>query len=745
MKILLYALLAFGLWLTACCNNCYETNVLIPAPVEMIPGRGVFDFSHGLRVHAKDSLLAPAVEYLSAALADEGIAFLSDDMAPNLTLLLEPSLAPQAYRLAVTPDAIVIQGGSYGGVAAAVATLRQLLWCAPQRLHAVEIVDAPRFAWRGAMLDVARHFFTVQEVKSLLDRMALYKLNRLHLHLSDDQGWRVEIKRYPRLTEMGAWRLPDKHDSLCIARAVALRDSKFLLPQERMCGERYGGYYTQEQVRELVDYAAQRGIEIVPEIDLPGHSLAALGAYPALSCDGGGGAWGENFSTPLCLGNDATIEFCRNVLQEIFALFPSGYIHVGGDEVERTVWEHCATCRARIETEGLTGSEELQAWFTRELERFCRSYGKTLIGWDEVVDDGLTPESMVMWWRSWSLGSLTDALQQGQRVILTPSEYYYLNGEQDRNSLAKVYNWESEVGSLLEREKLIVGIQGNLWTEEVPSVEVAGERLFPRLLAVAETGWCHPEAKDFASFESRLPLHLRMLERSGWNYRMADIGGICDRNVFSGRKRVELKVPDGAALYYTLDGTLPDTASVRYTSPLVIDSDCTLTMRCYNARGVAGGIRSVTFEKVDYAAAIEMESLPEGVLVRWYDFRGECCADIDKAPLKGNFIGERIAIPEDVVGDIGLIFDGYIEVPADGTYSFYTYSDDGSVLEIGGRVVVDNDGLHSRLERSGQAALRRGMHKFSLRYFDSNGGVLETGLIHDDGSRSPLTDKMLKH
>jgi len=746
MKILRLLVFSAAFRLAACTTGGDVAATLIPRPAEVTPGRGYFDLSHGVTVVAADSLLQPAADYLAEALADAGV-YVVPEGGGGITLSLDTTLDSQAYRLAVAREGVQLRGGSYEGVVSAAATLQQLLWTTdPQRLRAAEIADAPRFAWRGVMLDVARHFFTVAEVQSLLDRMALYKFNRLHLHLTDDQGWRVAIDRYPLLTGKGAWRTPDRNDSLCLARAESLRDPKFLLPQDRMRDGLYGGFYTKDDLRGLIAYAAQRGIEIVPEIDFPGHSLAALGAYPALSCDGRGGAWGTNFSTPLCLGSDATLEFCRNVLAEIFELFPSHYLHIGGDEVERTAWERCPKCRARAEKSVSDGMTGLQSWFTRELERFCREHGRTLIGWDEVTGDGLHPESVVMWWRNWAPGTLHEALQQGHRVILSSSEYFYLDEKQDRNSLAKVYGWEPVPDSMPERASQILGIQAHLWSELAPTRECVGERIFPRLLAVAETAWCRPEAKDFADFERRVPLHLRELSRSGWNYRMPDIGGVCDRNVFVDNTVVDLEVPENAALYYTLDGSIPDRNATRYAGPFTIEEECMLRMRCYDVRGVAGALTDASFERMDYLPAVQSGSdLTDGLLVRWFDFGGDCCADIDRAPLKESFICGQIGIPEDVVGNIGLVFDGYVEVPEDGIYSFFTYSDDGSVLEIDGRRVVDNDGLHPRTERSGQAALRRGLHKFSLRYFDSNGGMLEVGTIGPDGERRPFAEGMLKH
>lgn len=295
-------------------------------------------------------------------------------------------------------------------------------------------------------------------------------------------------------------------------------------------------------------------------------------------------------------------------------------------------------------------------------------------------------------------------------------------------------------------EEGLLGIQANMWTEDVPTTDAAGERLFPRLLAVAETAWSAPEKRDFADFRRRLPLHLRQLERAGWNYRARRRRGRLRRQRLHRRRYGAPLPPESAELYYTLDGTVPDTASQRYTAPFSITDSCTLTLRCYNRRGVAAEIRRASFRPTRYAEpSADAGNLQNGLLVRWYDYDGDNCADIDEAPLQANFITDSVVIPDGVTGNIGLICDGYIDIPADGIYSFYTYSDDGSTLAIDGRTVVRQRRPHSRTERSGQAALRRGVHSFSLRYFDTNGGVLEAGIINSEGRRIPFSSRMLKH
>lgn len=730
--------------LAACNREEKKTGMdIIPVPGEIIFHAGACDIRNGIEVTAADSVLQPAAVYLKEALEAEGVTA----GGTMLTLSLDSNADEDSYRLLIDGNGISISGGSYCSVINGTATLRQIIWTSPDSLPALEISDSPRFAWRGVMLDVSRHFFTADEVRSLIDRMALYKFNRLHMHLTDDQGWRIEIKSRPELTSRGAWRTLNRQDSVCLKIASETKDPKFLLPEDRMHDGLYGGFYTQDEMRGIIAYAAIRGIEIVPEIDWPGHSLAILESYPELSCDGKGGSWGKDFSSPLCLGNDEVMGFCKTVLDEIFALFPSEYIHIGGDEVERTEWERCPKCQHRIQSCNLGDTKGLQPWFTRELEQYCILNGKKMAGWDEIVSDGLTTESAVMWWRSWSPASLNKALQEGHPVIVTPSEYYYLAEDQDRNTLAKVYGYEPECGTSPIRKGKVIGIQGNLWSEKAASIECVGERMFPRLFAIAESAWSRAGDKDFGYFMKRLPVHLQKLDQAGWKYRMPDVKGIYDRNVITeGMVTVSPEIPDGAAMYFTTDGSVPDMSSTMYSGPFVIRDSCVLKYRCYNGRGVAGKLCEALFLERDYMPAMaDSPVLSDGLLVNWYDFNGESCEMIDKAPIKESFTCRTICVPDDVTGNIGLIFNGYITIPEDGIYQFYTYSDDGSTLHIDGVLTVDNDGLHSRLEKTGQAALRKGVHKFTLRYFDSNGGILEAGMTDSSGNHIPFGKGMLRH
>ena len=383
----------------------------------------------------------------------------------------------------------------------------------------VEIADCPAYHWRGLMLDVARHFYTKKEVERFLDMMALYKLDKFHWHLTDGQGWRIEINKYPLLTRKGAWRKLMDIDQLCMNRERAEKNPDFIIPRSKfkvVNGDSlYGGYYTQKDIREIVRYAAVRGIDVIPEIDMPGHSDAAIASYPYLSCF-------DNPSpgSPLCPGKDSTLEFCKNVYKEIFSLFPYHYAHIGGDEVDKTNWKKCPYCQARIKSEGLKSEEELQSWFIHQMEQFFNAHGRRLIGWDEIMEGGLSPTATVDWWRSAFGDVVKKTTDHGNEVILCPTSFCYFDYPQDNNTLKMLYLGHIVPDGLSDsQKKLIKGMQANIWTEQIPSEKRLQFMVFPRALALAERAWTQSDLQSWDSFSNRLPGQLRRLEVMKVNYR----------------------------------------------------------------------------------------------------------------------------------------------------------------------------------------------------------------------------------
>lgn len=381
---------------------------LVPKPAQATWGKGKFTIQPQTTIAYGDKALQPAADYLASSLQRLTGVRPKTQRGGKGDILLQIDRkgvkGEGAYRLNVEKARITVKGHDYGAITSAIATLRQIT--EGKEVATCQISDAPRFGWRGFHLDCSRHFFSVAEVEEAIDLMALYKLNRFHWHLTDDQGWRIEIKKYPLLTERGAWRKPNGQDASCLYQAKKEDNPDLLLPSDRWRttaegDSLYGGFYTQDQIREVVSYAAARGISIVPEIDMPGHCLSAIANYEGLSCFDQVG-WGKVFTSPLCPGKDAALEFCRNVWSEVIALFPYEYVHIGGDEVEKDNWRKCADCQRRIAQQGLKGVEELQSWFIHEMERFFNAKGRRMIGWDEIIEGGLSKTSTVMWWRNWA-------------------------------------------------------------------------------------------------------------------------------------------------------------------------------------------------------------------------------------------------------------------------------------------------------------------------------------------------------
>ena len=473
--------------------------------------------------------------------------------------------SPEGYNIEIGKKEITITAKSGAGLFYGVQTLLQLADennCIPTGT----ISDEPQFAYRGLMLDVSRHFFGKEFVKKQIDAMAHFKMNRLHLHLTDAAGWRIEIKKYPRLTEFAAWRSP------AIWKDWWFGDRKYV---EEGSEGAYGGYYTQEDIKELVAYAAERYITIIPEIEMPAHSEEVLTAYPELSCTH------EPYKqADFCVGNEKTYEFLENVLSEVIELFPSEYIHIGGDEAGKASWPHCPLCQKRMEEEGLKDVNELQSYLIQRIEKFVNSKGRQIIGWDEILDGGLAPNATVMSWRGTEGGIA--AVNSGHKAIMTPGGYCYLDSYQDAPHtqpmafgpympLEKVYSYDPRAEIDNEKAHLIYGIQGNLWVEYIPTEELVEYMIYPRILAIAEIGWSNPANRDYTAFKERAIKATNYLRSKGYN--AFDLA-----NEFGQRKEAQAPVE-----HLAIDGDITYAESAPYSGHYKAGGDKALI------DGVCGG------------------------------------------------------------------------------------------------------------------------------------------------------------
>lgn len=519
-----------------------------------------------------------------------------EDVAGAITLTVgKVSDNEEAYNLVVTPDGVDITGASAAGVFYGMQTLRKSLPIVESEeieLPTVEIVDCPRFGYRGAHLDVSRHFFSVDSVKRFIDMMALHNMNSFHWHLTDDQGWRFEMKKYPKLNTIGAQR----------AQTVIGRNSG------KYDGIPYGPYlYTQDECREIVAYAAERHITVIPEIDLPGHMQAALAAYPELGCTGGPyevwQIWGVSDDV-LCAGNDAVLKFIEDVLAEVVEVFPSEYIHVGGDECPKTRWEKCPKCQARIKALGLKDDAKnsaemyLQSFVIAHAENFLNKYGRRIIGWDEILEGTLAPTATVHSWRGIAGG--LEAAKRGHDCIMSPNVYMYFDYYQTKHTeteplaiggyvpVETVYNYEPLHPSLTpEQQKHIIGVQANLWTEYVTSYSHVEYMELPRMAALAEVQWCRPENKDYADFMQRIIPMVDMYDVKGYNYarHIFDVNNTFAIDAEKNMVVATLSTIDASPIYYTLDGTEPTTASLRYKAPVEFTQNCIFKAKAFGKRG----------------------------------------------------------------------------------------------------------------------------------------------------------------
>lgn len=624
-----------GIW-TSCGNNKEMVNYqVIPLPQEVtMTSGGEFAINSGTKIlypknNEKMQRNAQFLAgYLKEATGADYVVEAGVEAKGNILLCLGlEAEKPEAYQLDVTSEGITITGASESGVFYGIQTLRKSIVPVKNStpvLASVDIKDYPRFDYRGAHLDVSRHFFTVDEVKSFIDMMALHNMNRLHWHLSDDQGWRLEIKKYPLLTEIGS-----KRKETVIGRNSGKYD-----------GKPYGGFYTQEQAREIVAYAAERYITVIPEIDLPGHMQAALAAYPNLGCTGGPyevwTQWGISDNV-LCAGNDSVLTFIDDVLSEVMDIFPSQYIHVGGDECPKAKWVTCPKCQARIKSLGIKSDarhskeEYLQSFIINHAEKFVNSHGRRIIGWDEILEGGLAPDATVMSWRG--EGGGIEAARQKHDVIMTPNTYLYFDYYQTKDTeneplaiggylpIERVYGYEPMPSSLTpEEQKYIVGVQANHWAEYIPVYSQLQYMALPRWAALAEVQWTNPEKKNYENFLSRLPRLINLYALEGYNYatHVFDVKADFIANSADGTVDVVMTTIDHAPIHYTLDGTEPTVASPIADSILVIKQSCTLNALAIRS---TGNSRMLT-EKIAFSKSTSKPTKANQPVNRQYQFNG---------------------------------------------------------------------------------------------------------------------------
>lgn len=552
------------------------------------------------------------------------------DGAICLTLDLSDDNA-EAYKLIVNDKRVCISGASEAGVFYGIQTLRKSLPVAQDinvNLSAVEIYDKPRFAYRGAMLDVARHFYTVDEVKTFIDMLALHNINRFHWHLTDDQGWRIEIKKYPKLMSVAS----ERKETVVGRWYSGIYD-----------GKPYGGYYTQDELRDVIDYAAKRHITIIPEVDLPGHMQAALTAYPELGCTGGPyevrTIWGVSQDV-LCVGNDFTLQFVKDVLSEVADIFPSEYIHIGGDECPKVRWEKCPKCQERIKSLGLksdakhTKEQRLQSYMIQEAAKYLKEKGKRIIGWTEIQEGGLVPDATLMSWIGESGG--IEAAHQHHDVIMTPNTYLYFDYYQSKKvedeplaiggylPIEKTYNYEPMPKELTEEEQqYIKGVQANLWTEYIPVFSQVQYMVLPRLGAAAEVQWTDPSKKDYKDFLRRVPHLVAVYDCYGWNYatHVYDVNVDMKADTVNHVLNVQLSTMADDPIYYTLDGQDPTEKSLKYTKPFTIDQSVVLkTMAVHPDRTSKISVDTIRFNKATLKPVVllqpnESRFSPDGPVV----------------------------------------------------------------------------------------------------------------------------------
>ena len=749
---------------------------VIPQPKELVEGQGSFTLTARTPLLAQgDSALTIARFFADKLNASTGFNLRAiASKAPSrgaITLRIDPKLplGAEGYTLSASSQGITVTGRTGQGLYYGMQTLLQLLpptiesstkvsgvtW----RIPAVSIKDEPTFEYRGALVDVCRHFLTVDEVKKHIDLLSMFKINRMHWHLTEDQGWRIEIKKYPRLTTVGSKRIEGD-------------------------GSVYGGFYTQEQVRDIVKYASDRFVTVIPEIELPGHAMGAIASYPELTCFPHRrvyevrNLWGVEQDV-YCPGKETTFKFIQDVLDEVLPLFPSEYVHIGGDECPKIRWKECPDCQRRIKEEGLKNEEELQSYTIRRAQKMLAKHGKKLIGWDEILEGGLAPSATVMSWRGEDGG--IKAANMGHDVIMTPgSGGLYIDHYQGDSkiepvaiccyaSLEKVYSYNPIPSAIApDKRHHIKGAQANLWAEYLYTTDIMQYRAFPRVIALAEATWTPQDRKDYKSFEHRLNGAYVRLDQHKVNYHIplpeqplpgSKASASLNFVAFTDTTSLTLQTSRPITIVYTTDGSEPTAESSRYIAPIKVSESQVVKVASVLPSGRLSCVRAITFDKQSYSPAVSLSSPTPGLCTQTsigdYYRASELSAVTNwvegVALTTQELRPDRVTNHMDEIKRKAVIGEGYIKIPEDGCYVFSTNLDQ---MYLDGELFIDNTDEVPKFSRHDKSrALSAGWHKVKFIFIGAVRGGFPTYWDDakveyrnlKDGKFTEVTAEMLAH